>query len=178
MDFIPYITCIFSCNRLPRIMDKTTGLYRRMILIELNNKVLTPDPLFMNKVNDTDMQYFFFKSVEGIRIAIEEGRFRITQSEQQLLDTFKRRQSPLHQWLYENDITLKDLHNTKCISLYAQFTSWCDMNGHSKLMNNFTFKEDVCTMYDMSLELRKNEQGAPSQVFFKHGDFDPDFKPF
>lgn len=179
MDFIPYITCIFSCNRLPKIMDKTTGLYRRMVLIELNNKVTKPDPLFMNKITDLDMQYFLFKAVEGIKLAIEEGRFRITQSEQELLKTFKRRQSPLNEWLYENDICLGDLHCKKCIVLYKQFIEWCSNNGYSKLMTNFTFKEDMCALYDIEMRLMPLEDGKiPSQVFFKPGEFDKEKRPF
>ena len=178
MDFVPFITCIFSCNRLPRIMDKTSGLYRRMVLIELNNKVKNPDPLFMNKVTDLDMEYFFFKAVEGIKQAIEEGHFRITQSEAQLLQQFKRRQSPLHEWLYENSFTLGDLYNKKCIVLYKQFIEWCTNNGYSKLLTSFTFKDDVCTLYDMEI-CNINEPGkAPVQVFYKRGDFDSTFSPF
>ena len=179
MDFVPYITCVFSCNKLPRIMDKTSGLYRRMVLVELNHKVLKPDPLFMNKVTDEDMEYFLFKAVEGIKLAIEEGKFRINQSEQQLLELFKRRQSPLNEWLYENDITVGDLQEQKCIVLFTQFIEWCDVNGYGKKMTNFTFKEDVCALYDMELDFRKfGESRVPSQVFYKRGDFDPNFKPF
>jgi hypothetical protein len=159
-------------------MDKTTGLYRRMILIELNNKVLKPDPLFMNKVTDLDMQYFIFKAVEGIKTAIEEGRFRITQSEQQLLEVFKRRQSPLNEWLYENEIMLKDLHEKECMPLYRQFVEWSSGGGYNKIMNAFTFKEDMCALYDMELDMIKNENGVPRQVFVKRGKFDPEFKPF
>ena len=178
VDVIPFVTCIFSCNKLPRIMDKTSGLYRRMVLIELNNKVKTPDPLFMNKVTDLDMQYFLHKAVEGIKTAIEEGRFRINQSEQQLLELFKRRQSPLNEWLYENELCIKDLHKKTCVTLYKQFTEWCNSNGYNKIMTNFTFKEDVCALYDLELELLKEDGKAPKQVFYKRGDFDPDFRPF
>lgn len=178
MDFIPYITCIFSCNRLPRIMDKTSGLYRRMVLIELNHKVKKPDPLFMNKVTDSDMEYFLFKAVEGIKLAIEEGRFRVTHSEAQLLQMFKRRQSPLNEWLYENDITLEDLHEQRCLSLYAQFTEWCNNNGYSKVMSNFTFKDDISALYDVEIRLKKIDNRAPTQVFFKPGEFDKNYKPF
>jgi putative DNA primase/helicase len=178
MDFIPYITCIFSCNRLPRIMDKTSGLYRRMVLIELNHKVKKPDPLFMNKVTDSDMEYFLFKAVEGIKLAIEEGRFRVTHSEAQLLQMFKRRQSPLNEWLYENDMTIGDLHEQRCLSLYAQFTEWCSNNGYSKVMSNFTFKDDIAALYDVEIRLKKIGDKAPTQVFYKPGDFDKNYKPF
>ena len=178
MDFIPYITCIFSCNRLPRIMDKTSGLYRRMVLIELNNKVKNPDPLFMNKITDLDMEYFLFKAVEGIKLAIEEGRFRVTQSEQQLLQIFKRRQSPLNEWLYDCDLTLGELHDKKCLSFYAQFAEWCNLNGYNRIMSNFSFKEDICALYDMEIRIKRESGKAPIQVFFKPGDFDTNYKPF
>ena len=179
MDFVPYITCIFSCNKLPRIMDKTTGLYRRMILIELNHKIAKPDPLFMNKITDNDMEYFLFKAVEGIKLAIEEGRFRITQSEQQLLQTFKRRQSPLNEWLYEHSITRRELHNHKCIILFKQFNEWCVNNGYRNIMTNFTFKEDICTLYDMEIRhVKLEENHVPAQVFFRQGESDLDYSPF
>ena len=179
IDFKPYVTCIFSCNKLPRIMDKTSGLYRRMVLIELNNKVLNPDPLFMNKVTEQDMEYFLFKAVEGIKIAIEEGRFKITQSERQLLDLFKRRQSPLHEWLYETDMTIGDLQEQKCLSLYTQFKEWCDQNGYNKIMTNYTFKDDICALYDMEISMiKKDDKTVPIQVFYKRGKFNPTYKPF
>lgn len=178
VDFVPFVTCLFSCNRLPKIMDKTTGLYRRMILIELNHKVEKPDPLFMNKVTESDMEYFLFKAVSGIKTAIEEGRFRITQSDQELLEKFKRRQSPLNEWLYENEMELKDIHEKECIPLYNQFKEWCNGSGYQKIMTAFTFKEDLCALYDVELDLHKNANGVPKQVFIKRGEFNPTFRPF
>lgn len=179
VNFIPFITCVFSCNRLPKIMDKTSGLYRRMVLVELNHKVAHPDPLFMNKVTDTDMEYFLFHAVEGIKLAIEEGRFKIMQSERQLLELFKRRQSALNEWLYDNDICVKDLNNRKCIVLYQQFVEWCNNNGYNKKLTSFTFREDICALYQMEVRCISLTEGAPpSQVFSKRGEFDPEFKPF
>ena len=178
MDFVPYVTCIFSCNRLPRIMDKTTGLYRRMVLIELNHKVENPDPLFMNKVTDEDMEYFLFKAVEGIKIAIEEGRFRITHSEVKLEELFKRRQSPLNEWLYENEICLADIHEHPCTVLYRQFIEWCDNNGYSKKMTSATFKDDVCKLYDLQLGSKQREGAPPQQIFYRHGQLDGSWRPF
>lgn len=177
-DFIPYITCTFSCNRLPRIMDKTSGLYRRMILIELNEKIKTPDPLFMNKVTEADMEYFLFKAVEGIMLAIEEGRFKINQSEQDLLQLFKRRQSALSEWCYDVELTIGEVHNKRCLTLYQQFAEWCNMNGYFKILASYSFKEDVCALYDVEIDMLENDKGMRSQCFIKRGEFDPNYKPF
>ena len=177
MDFIPYATCMFSCNRLPRIMDNTSGLYRRMILIELNHKISKPDPLFMNKVTEQDMEYLLFKAVEGIKLAIEEGRFRISTSEEELLQLFRRRQSPINEWLYENDMRIEDFHKKECLPLYNQYVEWCQQNGYTKLMNAFNFKESICSLYDMELDRIEIEKRV-KQVFIKRGVFDPMYKPF
>lgn len=178
VEFTPFATLIFSCNRLPKIMDKTTGLYRRMILIELNHKIEKPDPLFMNKVTEPDMEYFLFKAVEGIRTAIDEGRFRITKTEEELLNIFKRRQSALNEWLYETEMCLGDLHEKECRTLFAQFKAWAEENGYQKLMNIYTFKEDMCAIYDMETDLVKRETGVPKMCFIKRGMFDPEYRPF
>ncbi len=179
MDFVPYATLIFNCNKLPKIMDKTSGLYRRLILVELNEKISNPDPLFDTKITEEDIEYFLYKAVEGIKIAIEEGKFKVTQSDARLLDVFRRRQSPLNEWLYENDIRLGDLHNKRCMSLYRQFVEWCANNGYSKPCTNFTFKEDICTLFDVEQSYEQiGETKGTTQVFYKRGDFDPNYKPF
>lgn len=179
ISFVPYVTCVFSCNRLPRIMDKTSGMYRRLILVELNNKVKNPDPLFMNKVTETDMEYFLYKAVKAIQIAIEEGHFRINQSEQILLNKFKRRQSPLSEWLYELDMRRKDLIGKKCQTLFSEFRSWCENNGYTKIMTMFSFKEDLCALYDIEIDMGIDESGRlRGQTFTKRGEYDGEFKPF
>lgn len=178
-SFIPYCTCVFSCNRLPKIMDRTSGLYRRLILVELNNKVKTPDPLFMNKVTDEDMQYFLFKAVEGIKIAIEEGHFRINESEQVLLNKFKRRQSALSEWLYEMNVEVQDIVGQRPMTLYSQFKAWCEENGYSKIPATYSFKEDICALYDIEIDMGFEENGKPKkQSFVKRGNYDPHFRPF
>lgn len=179
VTFTPYVTCIFNCNKLPRIMDKTSGLYRRIVLIELNNKVKNPDPLFITKVTDEDMRYFFYKAVTGIKTALEEGKFRIMNSEEQLLKLFKRRQSPINEWLYEGEYTLGDLNCHTCLGLYNIFTEWCSANGYNKPMAMFSFKEEICSIFDMETDFKKiDEKKTPVQIFIKRGEFDPSFRPY
>lgn len=176
-DHIPFATLVFNCNKLPKIMDRTTGLYRRIILIELNNKVKSPDPMFLEKLTEQDMQYFLFKAVQGIKIAIEEGHFRITYSEEHLINMFKRRQSPVNEWLYENEIELGDLVNKECLPLYTQFSDWCQRNGYTKPMTAFSFKEEIRSIFDMEIKFESIGAGS-RQLFIKRGEYDASYRPF
>lgn len=179
MVYKPFATCCFSCNKLPKIMDRTSGLYRRIVLIELNHKVENPDPTFMLKITNTDMEYFLFKAVEGIRKVIEEGHFAINQSEQDLLRIFKCRQSPLNEWLYEMDITTGDLVNKPCLSMYGQFQEWAQTNGHARPMTATSFRDDVCALYDLETSfIIVDGQKSNKLQFIKIGDYDAKFKPF
>lgn len=179
ISFVPYVTCIFSCNKLPRIMDRTSGLYRRIILMELNHKVEKPDPLFISKVTEEDMEYFLFKAVNGVMQALEEGHFIINHSEKELLNIFKRRQSAINEWLYENTITLGDIHNKPCMPLYNMFNQWAQDNGYINKMTMFSFKEEICALYDVNVRLTTPEDGkVPKQIFLKNGPVNPDYIPF
>ena len=179
IQFVPFSTCLFSCNKLPKILDKTTGLYRRMILLELNNPIRNIDPLYMTKLTEEDLQYFLVKSVEAIGVAIEEGHFRITQTEERLMELFKRKQSPLSEWVYYTGLTLGDLHLKETAPLYRQFVEWCELNGYMRPPSSFVFCEDICSMFDIQLSLKKVEGGRGTiRVFYKHGKVDENYKPF
>ena len=112
-------------------------------------------------------------------MALQEGKFRISISEEKLLNMFRRRQSPFHEWLYENDLRVKNLENQPCMVLYRQYRDWCENAGYTKSMNLLGFKEDLCMLYDLEVDLARTAEGAPArQVFINRGKKPADFKPF
>jgi putative DNA primase/helicase len=165
ITFTPFATCMFSCNKLPRIMDKTSGLYRRMVIIELNNKIERPDPLFLMKLTPRDMEYFLYKAVYWVGVALQEGQFRISQSEQELLRKFKCRQSSLNEWIFEDSVTLGDIHGKGVLGLYSMYIEWAQSNGYAKLPSVLTFKEDICALYGVEIMFTGEEHRASQQIF-------------
>ena len=165
VTFTPFATCMFSCNKLPRIMDKTSGLYRRLVIIELNNKVLAPDPLFLNKLTERDMEYFLYKAVYWVGIALKEGHFRISQSEKELLRKFKCRQSSLNEWVYEEALMLKDFYKKGVLGMYTFYLDWAQKNGYTKLPSVLTFKEDICALYNVEIDNSDPTGRASGQMF-------------
>lgn len=173
ITFTPFATCMFSCNKLPRILDKTSGLYRRLVIIELNNKVQNPDPLFILKLTQRDMEYFLYKAVEGIGVALREGQFAITQSEQELLRKFRCRQSSLNEWVYEENMTLGDIYQKSTTFLYSLYIEWAGKNGYSKFPSVLTFKEDMCVLYNVVTDYTGPERRASQQIFTRRREPTP-----
>lgn len=178
IHFEPYATLVFSCNRLPQIMDKTSGLYRRIIIAELNNKVENPDPNFISRITEFDMEYFLFNAVEAIKNALEVGRLTIQQSEEELLTQFRRRQSSLHEWMYENNLCLKEILETPCMVLYKQFTMWADDGGYKSKPNMFTFREDICNSYHVRTQIAGAGPNRNKMMFVRDGNYEDSYRPF
>ena len=107
------------------------------------------------------------------------GHFRIVQSEQALLDVFRRRQSPLIEWLYEHGFCLKDFVNKRCMTMYRQFRDWLDNNGYKGQMSMFSFKEELMALFDLDVGfISLNEDETPTQCFLKHGEYDEEYRPY
>lgn len=169
VTFTPFATCMFSCNKLPRILDRTSGLYRRLIIVELNNKVENPNPTFVQDLTTADMEYFLYNAVKWIGIALRENRFRISQSESELLRKFKCRQSSLNEWLFEDNMALRDIYKKPVQSLYAIYVEWAQRNGYQKLPSILTFKEDIETLYDVKIGYNGEERRESQQIFIRDG---------
>lgn len=176
ITYIPFVKLLVNCNKLPKIADRTSGLFRKMIIIELNHKVEKPDPLFIIKLTDADMEYFMYNALVAVKTAIEEGHFRINKTSKELIDEFKRNQSPVDEWLYDMQLTMKDIHMKRCAALFHAFESWAENNGYTKKMTIRQFKDEICHMFDVSIEFMSIDNEIKTQVFFKHGEVNLDYK--
>lgn len=179
--FEPFAKTIVLCNKLPKIADDSTGLYRRMIIVELNNVIPEDkkDPQFMFKLTEEDYEYVFTKAVMAIGQVIERGSFAIMESESAILNKFKCRQSPINEWLYECDICAGDIDSKHCVSLYNTFVMWCNDNGYTKFMTSYNFKEAISQYFNATVRSVMNEKGgAPKQIFVVDTKIAKDYKPF
>ena len=98
---------------------------------------------------------------------MQEGACRISQSEQELLRKFKCRQSSLNEWVFEEHITLGDVYGKGVLGLYTFYMEWAQTNGYTKLPSALTFKEDICTLYNVEIDFTGEEKRASQQVFVR-----------
>lgn len=181
MTFRPFAKTIICANKLPKINDDSSGLYRRMIIVELNNVIPNDkkDPGFMYKVTEEDCEYLFIKAVDAVSRLLRDKRFIINQSESAILNMFKCRQSPINEWVYESELKAKDVDGASTVTLYNSYTMWCSSNGYSKFLTSFNFKETICNYFNAKTIMMKGENNhAPKQIFQVDPNVDPEYKPF
>jgi putative DNA primase/helicase len=151
VNMVSCATVIINSNQMPKIADKSDGLYRRMVIVEIDQKIQNPDIKFMNKVTDLDVEYFFFKACEAIHFALKRGHFTINESEESLRTRFALGQSNLKKWLQRNQMSIADLEHKPTSTLFQEYKTFClEANTPSAARHNF--EEEIQAETDMFLD--------------------------
>lgn len=166
-------TIIVMANNMPKIQDDSEGLYRRLLLVELNNRIKEPDRDFENKITDLDMEYFFYKSAEAIHRVLRLGKFTLEESEEVLKQKFKVQQSSINKWCQLEYITVDRLLNKGLKAVYQDYKLWCNMCGYGPF-NYGNFADAMLRQYKLTTEYDK---GLADQIIIG-SDFEKDYCPF
>ena len=157
VEMVSCATVIINANHMPKIADKSDGLYRRMILVEIDKKIKNPDPKFLERITDSDMEYFFYKAVQGIHLALQRGTFTINTSEESLKLKFQIGQSNLKKWLQSYQYSIKDLVNKNTTQLFQDYKTFClENNCNSSTKQNFV--DELLVETDLLLDFDKGER--------------------
>ena len=168
VEMVSCATVIINANHMPKIADKSDGLYRRMILVEIDKKIKNPDPKFLERVTDSDMEYFFYKAVQGIHLALQRGSFTINTSEESLKLKFQIGQSNLKKWLQSYQYNIKDLLHKTTTEMFQDYKTFCiENNCNSSTKQNFV--DELLVETDLMLDFDKGEK----EYYIERYDNDP-----
>ena len=168
VEMVSCATVIINANHMPKIADKSDGLYRRMILVEIDKKIKNPDPKFLEKITDNDMEYFFYKAVQGIHRALQRGGFTINTSADNLKLKFQIGQSNLKKWLQANQHSIQDIVNKSVVDLFQEYKTFC-LNSNSNASTLQNFQDELLVETDLRLDFWKDTK----QFYLERYDNDP-----
>ena len=168
VEMVSCATIIINANHMPKIADKSDGLYRRMILVEIDKKIKNPDPKFLERVTDSDMEYFFYKAVQGIHMALQRGSFTINTSEEKLKLKFQIGQSNLKKWLQNYQYSIAELVNKTTTQLFQDYKTFC-LENNCNPSTKQTFVDDLLVETDLLLDFDRAEK----EYYLSRYDNDP-----
>lgn len=173
LELICMATIIILANAMPKIQDDSEGLYRRLMLIELTNKIKVPDRDFDSKITDLDMEYFLYKAAEAIHRVLRRGRFTLEETEEALKQKFKVQQSSINKWCQLEFITVDRLLNKGMKSIYRDYKEWCLMCGYNSF-NYGNFTESIVKQYKL---VTTYDRGQMDQVVI-NSEYPLEYCPF
>lgn len=128
--FKPICTVFGAMNSLPRVKDRTRGVFRRVYVVPFLRRVENPDPYLIQKLKAERAGIFEWAMIGLKRIRNSNNTFHPSEA---VL-------SAVEDWRYENDIERQFLKSNYCLlgkeykaqsaALYAAYKAWCYESGY------------------------------------------------
>ncbi len=125
-----YAKLIFSCNEIPRIADKSHGMYSRLTFIPFNATFSSADddfdPFIEDKITtDISLSYLLNMALRGVRRLLGNNHFTECAVAKAALESYKVSNSTVLTWVSEEGINLSHLTGTTTDRLFSEFKDWC-----------------------------------------------------
>ncbi|MBD3296505.1 MAG: DNA primase, partial [Candidatus Omnitrophica bacterium] len=128
--FRPFCKLLFAMNNMPRIDDKTSALFRRLIILRFERQ-------FKEEEQDRELSYkleeeldgIFLWSLEGLSRLRARGRFELSEKMHQEIDGYRRQNNNVILFVEEECNVGPSLEISKD-SLYREYKEWCESNGY------------------------------------------------
>lgn len=162
INFSNFATLIFTSNQLPMVDDRTTGFYRRFVIIDINRVITNPDPLFLDKLTSFDMEYLLSKAIDAINDALKENHLTIPPSSMTSLQNFKVEQSSALSFLREFGYTAAEINLKPCAEVYASYEQFCKDFGY-KAMKKARLENEL--MRELKLSKKNTTRNGTNQCW-------------
>lgn len=162
----PYATHIYSCNAIPRSLDKTDGFYRRWLLIPFNARFSVDDedydPMIGDKITEpVALSYLLNIGIRGAQRLIKRGHFTEPQSVKDALEAYKADNSTVLSWIEDKELNEDYFLEKPRDTLYSEFSDWCKCSGikASNITGKKTFFKEVVGKFDLEEKPKQKTDG-------------------
>lgn len=158
INFENFATLIFTTNELPAVSDKSTGFYRRLMIIELNNRIKNPDIFFFERLTDADYAYLLSKAIAAVTAAIKRGKLTDYDGLAEKMEKYRREQSATLSFISDMGYDRDKLLKKPCMVVYKEFEQYCRDVG-MKVCKKTNFDTEICKELKMT---KKNTTNMPA----------------
>lgn len=149
-----YAKLIFSCNEIPRIADKSHGMYSRLTFIPFNATFSSADedfdPFVEDKITtDKSLSYLLNMALRGVRRLLANNRFTECTVAKAALESYKMDNSTVLTWAAEENISLTKLTSTTTDRLFTEFKDWCARSDIKFGASIRTFHKELEEKYNL-----------------------------
>lgn len=163
-SFVPTAFHAFAGNKMPRFLDHTKGLERRLHIVVFKATFMpdTPgfDPDIGEKLQTEDAaQALAVLAVRGLRRALSQNALTQTECGRESLEEVRRENRPVYRWCME-EVARADLVGKSVQETYDEYLEWSRDEGLSGRPSRRKFTREVTDV----LDLRTANNGWDAQL--------------
>ena len=144
--FSNFAKLIFTTNKLPEVYDRSSGFYRRVMIIDINKKIENPDPFFLERLTEQDYEYLLSVAVEKVLKCLKENKLTDCESAKIKLEEYKTDQSSVLSYIQDFGYTKKDIDHRPCMEMFVEYEQYCKDTGF-KPLKKVNFDREICDEY-------------------------------
>lgn len=154
---------IFSCNKMPLFKDKSDGLYRRLEILEITNKIPvgSRNSNLIEEFTHEDLQYLLWRSFLAINTALANDRLTETVCCTEALEKFRTQSSTVLSFVKGGESTnynktaeflgaREQFIGASIAKKYRDYLEWCTSSGKNR-QSYENFLDSVCVELDLGI---------------------------
>ena len=150
-----YAKQIFSCNEIPRIADKSHGMYSRLMLIPFTATFSSSDedfdPFIEDKITtDEALSYLLNMALRGLHRLLANNDFTHPACVKNALEEYKTDNSTVLTWVAEENITMETLMGDTTHRLFSDFKDWCNRSDIRFGASIRTFHKEIEERFNLT----------------------------
>lgn len=171
IDASPTARLMISANVRPRFDDKSSGLWRRMILMPWRVKIDEHSPMRvigMDKVDwwekSGELPGIFNWAIAGLANLTDNKRFTKSQVCEAALSDYKYEVNPAKGFLEEHYVQAEKGNIVSSKAMYDHYKEWAQQNGY-RASSDKTFGREVVRHFHKSKRIRVREPGTENRYY-------------
>lgn len=165
IEAVPTAKVMISTNELPRIEDKSQGIWRRMIFVPFE-KTYAEDVQDKNLVDklSQNLSGIFNWALKGIDLLKQYKGFLVPDKCKESLAEYQIRMNPARGFLRDNYEFDSQVEGISCNDVYKDYETWCEQNGFRPL-NSANFGKEIKRVFPDTVKTRKREDDSRISVY-------------
>jgi len=171
IDVTPTARLMIATNNRPRFSDKSSGIWRRMLLIPFTYEIPVEDRVAgMDKpefwAEQGELSGIFNWALAGLQLLRAERRFIVPAICRAALEEYRLEVNPARAFLLEayKPADTEDQF-VSCMDVYESYSKFCESHGYRRL-GQASFGKEFSRVFPMSLKVRR---GSHAERFWAYG---------
>ena len=167
IDAMPRARLVFATNELPPFLDRSDGIWRRLLVIPFYQQFHDEDPNIdrqrANRLIERELPGIANWLLGGLRRLLQQNRFTDFAVCRSALEEHRIASDPVRQFVDEC-VELDDAASVLCDTLYAQYKNFC--STHGRMAKN---SADVGKQLKLQFGVTRHRQGHGRRSYEYHG---------
>ncbi len=172
IEAVPTARLILATNNRPRFVDKSEGIWRRLILVPFTRKV-PKDKIIVDldqQIINEELAGVFMWAFEGLYRLLQNGCFTTSEVVEKEIVEYKLEGNPAKAFLLDHYVAADGLRPEEgageviCTEIYQEYKSWCEDFGFSPL-NSANFGKEIRRVFPSVERKQKKDAGKLFWVY-------------